>query len=99
MNRFIDAEKAKAIRIILQEECGMPPLDHRDFFEFSIQREGCGEYRLNSLLGFGGKFRNNGNRDNTPYVDCYFEDETSERTAMIARANERLDKLFNEDKS
>ena len=46
-------------------------------------------------LGFGGKFRNNGNRNNTPHVNCYPEDETPARLAMIAAANKRLDELFN----
>lgn len=57
-------------------------------------RLACTEYRFMGDLGFGGKFRNNGNRDNTPYVDCYPENETPERLKMIEAANKRLAELF-----
>ena len=50
----------------------------------------CHEYRFIGALGFGGKFRNNGNNDNVPYVDCYFESLTPARQAMMDRANARL---------
>lgn len=54
----------------------------------------CREYRFGGALGFGGKFRNNGNRDNTPYVDCYPEDMTPERRDAIERTNAALRALF-----
>ena len=58
----------------------------------------CREYRFCGALGFGGKFRNNGNRNNTPHVDCYPEHETPERLAMIEAANRRLATLFSESR-
>lgn len=53
----------------------------------------CEEYRFQGKLGFGGKFRNNGNRA-TPYVDCYPEHETAERLALIQTTNAALADLF-----
>lgn len=98
--REIGASEAQEIFHILAEECGYAdPYNGRGFIEAIIapQPDGghiCHEYRFQGALGFGGKFRNNGNRENTPYVDCYREDETPARLAMIKRANARLDELF-----
>jgi hypothetical protein len=52
------------------------------------------EYRFGGSLGFGGKFRNNGNNGNVPYVDCYREDETPGRSAAIIATNCALAELF-----
>lgn len=100
--RDITPDQAREVRRILEEECGVRPADRYDRFVDSIivtdatPAQGiCMEYRFMGALGFGGKFRNNGNHDNTPYVDCYREDETPDRTAMIERANARLAALFN----
>lgn len=101
MHREICEAQADAILQILRDECGYNPFE-RDGFVRSIVTEGksaqsiCDEYRFMGALGFGGKFRNNGNNNNTPYVDCYREDETSARTDMIERANKRLAALFAE---
>lgn len=98
--RQISKEQATAARLILVEECGMRPDDGRCSFvslvSANINRWGhaCHEFRFMGALGFGGKFRNNGNRDNTPHVDCYREHETPERLAMIENANRRLAELF-----
>lgn len=51
------------------------------------------EYRFMGSLGFGGKFRNPGH-GSVPYVDCYPEDMTSERSIVIDRTNEALAALF-----
>lgn len=53
----------------------------------SQMHEPCAEYRFMGSLGFGGKFRNNGNKDNSVYIDCYSEDETPERLAIIKKVN------------
>lgn len=93
----ITKPQAIAARQILVEECGMRPDDDgRDGFVriISDPKQDCREYRFMGALGFGGKFRNNGNRNDTPHVDCYREDETPERLAMIERANARLAELF-----
>lgn len=99
--RIITEVQARAIRTILHEECGCR-IDDREteVFVRSIKAEAsnqdnvCHEYRFCGALGFGGKFRNNGNNENIPYVDCYREDETPERRKMIAKANKRLADLF-----
>ncbi len=95
--RLITKEQAIEVRKILEEECGLQPDPQgRDGFIYCISHpeRDCREYRFMGLLGFGGKFRNNGNWNNTPHVDCYSEHETPERLAMIEAANKRLAKLF-----
>lgn len=99
--RNITLEQAREVRHILEEECGLTSVDRCDRLVTSIvvtdktPAQGiCTEYRFMGSLGFGGKFRNNGNHDNTPYVDCYQEDKNPTRLAMIARANKRLTELF-----
>lgn len=103
MNREITEQQARQVLSILVEECDHKIFDPRDADAFvqSIivpQPRGavhdCREYRFCGALGFGGKFRNNGNNENTPYVDCYREDETPARLAMIESANKRLAELF-----
>ncbi len=97
----ISKDQAAAVLKILQEECGFAYDEMNDqSFIRTIQAphptEGhvCHEYRFQGSIGFGGKFRNNGNNDNIPHVDCYREDQTPKRNAMIARANKRLRELF-----
>lgn len=97
----INAEQAESVLKIFQEECCYTPHGQdglvfmRRIVTHTPAREHvCHEYRLCGGLGFGGKFRNNGNNDNIPYVDCYPEDRTKGRDRMIARANARLKKLF-----
>ena len=51
----------------------------------------CDEYRFQGKLGFGGKYRR---KTNT--VDCYYEDETPDRRAIIERLNAELAKLPND---
>jgi hypothetical protein len=102
--RPMSEQQARAVLKILVEECGHRVFDPQrdgDSFVNSILAGDdanpwtvCREYRFGGELGFGGKFRNNGNHDNTPYVDCYSEDETPARLAMIERANKRLAELF-----
>lgn len=102
MHRPISFEQAAKALCILVEECGyrLHPHDGESFIHHVVAEPGtdwhrvCNEYRFCGALGFGGKFRNNGNNDNTPYVDCYQEDETPERRKMIERANTRLAALF-----
>jgi hypothetical protein len=52
------------------------------------------EFRFQGHLGFGGKFRNNGNHNDTPYVDCYREDETISRVGVMLAVNAMLADLF-----
>lgn len=86
---------------ILREECRYYPTLPEEF-EHAVATETderdhlhvCHEFRFMGALGSGGKFRNNGNNGNVPYVDCYLENLNAERQAMIDRANERLRELF-----
>lgn len=57
-----------------------------DFTGFAVaMQDGCEEYRFQGRLGFGGKFR-----PKTMKVDCYPEDITPERLAIIERTNAAL---------
>lgn len=109
MVRDISKEQAQSVLTILVQECGHCVIGIRDGDSFvrSIMwpqpkdeyadKHPCTEYRFCGALGFGGKFRNNGNRNDTPYVDCYREHETPERLAMIEVANKRLAELFQDN--
>lgn len=93
----ISAEQAGEIFLILKEDCGWLADSHDEgaFIRAICHDEHiCHEYRFMGALGFGGKLRNNGNRENLPHVDCYPEDETPERLAMIASANLRIAEVF-----
>lgn len=57
---------------------------------------GCQEYRFDGTLGFGGKFRRNGNRNYRVHVTCYPEDETEKSRATIAKVNKLLAELQQE---
>lgn len=105
-SRPISERQGRAVLKILMETCGHRVIDPRngDGFVQIVRTDNkvhpqqlCDEYRFSGALGYGGKFRNNGNRDNTPYVDCYPEDETPARLAMIEAANKRLAELFGGD--
>ncbi len=102
MIRKITESDARVVLKVLIEECGYRVLDPHDGEAFVSaivvpQPEGrgaCTEYRFCGELGSGGKFRNNGNKDCVPYVDCYPENETPARLAMIDNANKRLAEIF-----
>lgn len=98
--RQISRDQAAAARQILVEECGLDQdPQNRDGFVrvISDPAQDCREWRFMGALGFGGKFRNNGNQNNTPHVSCYREHETPERLAMMEKANRRLSDLFGTD--
>ena len=96
--RLISHDQADRAYTVLVEECSASSRDDdRYCFVQAVTERGrhyCREFRFCGALGFGGKFRNNGNNDNTPYVDCYQEHETPERLAMIEKANQRLAEIF-----
>ncbi len=94
MRYEIDRAQAEAAWAILVEEVGARASDmERECFVRYLLKDGD-EYRFIGSLGFGGKFRNNGNNGNVPYVDCYPEDRNERRDAAIASANARLRALF-----
>jgi len=79
---------AEAVWTILVDEIGV--LDHKHdrkkFIEIQTDRH-CLEYRVEGLLGFGGKFKISSDRW---WVDCYTEDMTPEREILIKSANIKL---------
>lgn len=87
-NPVISEGKAKAIYDVLVKECGANKSDEDSFvYEFTTHSKygPASEWRFQGLLGYGGKFR-------YPRlsVDCYRDDETSDRLAIIERTNEKL---------
>jgi len=86
---------ANKVYDILVLECGAKE-DEREHFIQVQTSEQVQEWRFCGRLGFGGKFWRQGSGWATKeqmYVDCYQEDETPERTAMIDAANARLKAL------
>ena len=59
-------------------------------FEHHI-RHGGQEFRFQGKLGFGGKVWHQGGR---LFVTCYPEDITPERSLIMSRANDALEKLL-----
>jgi len=89
-------DQATAIYDILLEECGETDVAGNERVAFALyMTDGRPrkEFRFQGALGFGGKCRINSNRP-VPYVDCYPEDRTSLRDAMIDKANARIAALF-----
>ncbi len=78
---------ASAVYTVLIEECGAHPGDKAAFvWAFRDQHQEPSEWRFQGHLGFGGKYRHP-----KMVVDCYPEDCTPERQAMIDKANARLE--------
>lgn len=84
---------ADAVYTVLVEECGAPDDRMRHSFIRYFTSERFPEWRFQGHLGFGGKCRITSNYK-IPHVDCYREDETPDRLAMIDRANARIQELF-----
>lgn len=95
MMRIITEEQASATYDILVRLAGASndEMERYSFVHATTKKPPTIEYRFMGSLGYGGKFRNNGNRD-CPYVDCYSEDSTPARQATIAAVNAELSALF-----
>jgi hypothetical protein len=88
---------------VLVEHAKAPKGEKEDFVEChsSIKatepgKEDHTEWRFRGALGFGGKFRTRPSWEKLERrfaVDCYPEDETPERDAMIAATNRALTAL------
>lgn len=79
---------------ILMTLGGAPDGEYRKAFMFNFSKKEKfpdREWRFQGHLGFGGKYRNETNR-----VDCYQEDETPERLAIIEKINAALKELEDE---
>ena len=92
-----NAEFVERLRQIVEKHCG----GSWDGFSYSFPRwfaevDFPYEWRFCGKLGFGGKFRVNNNRNGCPYIDCYQEDETPERRALIEITNAELAAAFEE---
>jgi hypothetical protein len=87
---------ANKVYDILVLECGAKE-DEREHFIQVQTSEQVLEWRFCGRLGFGGKFWRQGSSYFTGgeqmTVDCYPEDETPERKAMIETANAQLKAL------
>lgn len=59
-----------------------------DFIYFCS--EGGNEFHFGGKLGFGGKFWNN----NGFYINCYSEDMTPQKAAIIEKVNKYLDYVY-----
>lgn len=96
MRQITNEEAERAYDILVRFAGARDSKDARTSFVWAVtdRKHPCREYRFGGLLGFGGKFRNNGNHDDTPHVDCYREDETPLRQAVILSTNALLGDLF-----
>lgn len=84
---------AEHIYDILVASCGARESERAAFVENMAIRTASassGEYRLNALLGFGGKLYWDAFARPRLQVGCYPEDRTSERKSMISLTNTRL---------
>ena len=96
MIRITEVKANQAYDILVQHAGAQnDEMERRSFVQHVASAENpCREYRFCGHLGWGGKFRNNGNRDNIPYVDCYQEHLTGERGRIIGETNAALRDLF-----
>jgi hypothetical protein len=81
---------AHRIYDVLVRHAGATEHDRIGFVVAHTTDGGCWEFRFQGSLGFGGKFRNDAGRWR---VDCYREDETPERLAVIEATNLALARM------
>ena len=75
------------IYTILVEECGASETERESFVTSQMSPDYPREWRFSGDLGFGGKFWR---VSSYFYVNCYQEDETTERKTKIDKTNKRL---------
>lgn len=83
----MNAETKRQVWALLVEHCGANP---GQWPEFEYHFPGCGEFRFQGSLGFGGKVYAGSWSSRDVRVGCYREDETPERRAAIDTVNEAL---------
>ena len=86
----MNEERLNAIYDLLVSIGGASETYRYSFISEHVRNEdfACREWRFCGHLGFGGKYRSQTNK-----VDCYQEDETPERLAIIEKLNKELAKL------
>ncbi len=99
--RILNETEANAIYTILVALAGAREDNRMDFVHSVLPdpnrswlKNGHEEYRFMGVLGYGGKFRNNSNRNNIPHIDYYPENQTAERDAVVEQVNETLRVMF-----
>ena len=84
----MNKKQANAVYDVLVQECGASESDRNDFVKVQTE-DVVTEWWFCGKLGFGGKFWRNPDM----YVNCYREDMTAGRQAIIFKANKRLKEL------
>ncbi len=101
MTPLTEAEAAAIWRVLVDHAGASDhPFDGEAFIQLQTANVEP-EWGFGGLLGFGGKFRRNrvwigGTRTESWTVDCYREDLTPERQAVIDKTNEALAELRKE---
>jgi hypothetical protein len=90
---MVDEFTAECVWDVLVECCNVSDniINRSAFVNAAIEGRWT-EFRFGGSLGFGGKVWNNG----CFYITCYKEDETPERIRAMEKANEELEKIFEE---
>lgn len=86
-NITLTDRQVDAIYATISNICGASV---RQCDDFAYHFPECGEYRFQGKLGFGGKIYADPLR---VWVDCYPEDRTPERVALIEKANKVIGQL------
>lgn len=89
----LSQEKAEKIYDVL-ESAGAEPRMRVPFVRDFMSNDPPSEWRFIGKLGFGGKFRYGTFCAPLYRVDCYPEDETPERLALIKDVNQKLQLLI-----
>ncbi len=97
MNPLSEADAAAIWQVLIDHAgASREPFDAENFIHHQSTSV-VDEWRFMGALGAGGKFRRAPSCDGERwYVDCYREDETPERLAVIAKTNEALAELRKE---
>lgn len=92
MIRITTEQAERAYDILVREAGAVDDAPERASFVALVTRENAsGEYRFGGDLGFGGKFKYGNSR---VLVDCYREDQTEPRVAILRRTNAALADVF-----
>ena len=89
--KLIPIENAQKIYDLLVSIGGASESMRESFiYHHCESKSGCGEWRFQGKLGFGGKYYSRMNK-----VDCYTEDRTQEVENIIEKLNILLSEVWN----